>query len=276
MLKKSEMNFEMYHLMKHLKKDDRISWKNALNKIHMLAIRDVPLSYITKYHPFLNTELSILPRVLIPRNETEDYAMKLVAHIKSFRSENSEPIQILDLCTGSGCIAIALASNIKQVEVTAIDKSRKCFINTKINIDRNSSTMESLDSKVNIKRADLFGEDFKLEQKYDLIISNPPYIPRNQINKVDKNVLKFENHDALFPSTCIRNGTNFHSRILYLSQFLLRKDFVQSQHSLPKIVLEIDGKHQIEPLKRVLKSLNFQKYEFRNDMRNIPRSLWIY
>ena len=274
--KTPEFSFELYHLMKYLNDCGSVSWKMSLNNIKMLAADDVPLSYIMKTHSFLNTNLSIFPKVLIPRNETEDYIMTLITQIKSSQFKNTEPIRILDLCSGSGCIALALACNLKRVEITAVDKLSICCINARLNINRNLSMIKYMQSQVNIIQGDLFSKDFKLDQKFDLIISNPPYIPRNKIKNVDRNVLKFESHTALFPTTCIRNGTNFHSRILRISQTLLRKGYNYSKNRFPKIILEINGKDQIRPLKRVLKTLNFSKFEFKNDLGNVPRSVWIY
>jgi HemK-like putative methylase len=276
--KKTEFNFELYHLMKYLKSCSSISWKTALNDLKMLAYDDVPLSYIIRAHPFLNTNLSISQKVLIPRNETEEYIMALITQIKSFQLKNlsANPIQILDLCSGSGCISLALACNLKRVELTAVDNLSRCCINSRTNINRNMDMMKSMESLVHVIQGDVFSEDLKLDQKFDLIISNPPYIPRNKIKRVDSNVLKFESHTALFPTTCIRNGIQFHSRILSISQTLLRKSSDNSKSGLPKIILEIDGKDQIGPLKRVLKSLNLKNYYFRNDLRKFPRSLWVY
>lgn len=276
--KNPEFNFESYHLMKYLKNNKCVSWKMALNSLEMLAHDDFPLSYIIKAHPFLNTNLYIAPKVLIPRNETEDYVAELITKIKLLQSKNvtAESFKILDLCSGSGCISLALACNLERVEVTAVDKLIRCCMNLRTNIKRNIQMIKDMQSHVNVMQGDLLSETFKLDQKFDLIISNPPYIPRNKIKKVDTNVLKYESHSALFPTTCIRNGTHFHSRILNISQTLLRKGSPYSDGDFPKIILEIDGKDQINPLKRILKSLYLKKFYFRNDLRNIPRSLWIY
>lgn len=276
--KNPEFNFELHHLMKYLKNNKCVSWKMALNNLKMLAYDDFPLSYIIKTHPFLNTNLYIASKVLIPRNETEDYVAELIDQIKSLQSKNvtAEPFKILDLCTGSGCISLALACNLERVEVTAVDKLIRCCMNARTNINRNMHMIKAMQSQVNVMQGDLFSEVFKLDQKFDLIISNPPYIPRNKIKKVDSNVLNYESHAALFPTTCIRNGTHFQSRILNISQTLLRKNSPYTDGDFPKIILEIDGKDQINPLKRILKSLYLKKFYFRNDLRNIPRSLWIY
>ena len=275
--KNPEFSFELHHMMNYLKNINAISWRMALDNLKILVYDGLPLSYITKTHPFLNTNLCISPKVLIPRNETEDYIMELITKIKKLQSMKviKEPIKVLDLCTGSGCISLALACNIEEIEVTAVDKLVKCCINVKTNLNRNIDMIKSMRSSVNVIRRDLFG-DFNLNQKFDLIIANPPYIPRNKIQKVDSSVLKFESHTSLFPATCVRNGIHFHTRILNISKTLLKKTDSHLETYLPKIVLEIDGKDQIGPLKRLLKSFHCKKFWFRKDMINIPRSLWIY
>lgn len=273
---KPELNFELYHLSKHLNNYDRPSWNAALNKIKRLVIDDVPLSYLMKAHPFLNINLSVFPKVLVPRNETEEYTAALISRIKTTRSTETEPLRILDIGSGSGCIALALACNLERTEVTAVDKSRRCCINAMLNVTTNLSLLKTFKSSVNIKRADFLSTDLILDRRYDLIVSNPPYIPTNKKKKVDFNVLKYESHNALFPKTCIRNGTYFHLKILTKAHKLLRRSSDFSAKNLPRIVLEIDGKEQIAPLKKALKALNFQKYYFRKDVRKVPRSVWIY
>lgn len=271
--KRPDTNFALYHLLKHVSSSKRESWKRNLTTVEQLIHDDKPLSHVIGSHPFFNTTLKLYPKVLVPRNETEDYVHKLIHIIKKYRSDESKNIRILDLCSGSGCIAIALACNLNNADVRAIDKSRKCCLNIRTNIARNLHLLSQTNSKVTVRRADVFAKNFNLEHKFDIIISNPPYIPSNFKEKVDKNVRKYESHDALFPRSCTRNGTCFHEKIIALSKKLLGKNL---NRNMPRIVMEFDGKHQVPSLRKILNFSGIMSFKFRNDLRNVPRSIWIY
>lgn len=265
-----ETNFELYHLFEHLSSSLRMSWNRNLKGIYHLIHDNKPLSHIISDHPFLNTNLRINPRVLVPRNETENYVYELIQNIQKYRVDESSTIHILDLCSGSGCIALALASNLNNAKVTAIDKSKRCCVNILTNIVRNTHLLKQSNSKVCVKRGDIFDGRFNPGHNFDIIISNPPYIPLNLKGNVDRNVMKYESRDALFA----RGGTSFHEIIASLSKKLLNKDELNT--NLPKIILEFDGKHQVQSLRRILNASDIRKFKFRKDLRNIPRCVWIY
>ena len=272
-LKRTELNFELYHLLKQISDKSRLSWTRDLEKCMTLLIKGKPLSHILQNHPFLQTNLRIYPKVLVPRNETEDYLSCLIKKIILNRKLLPNTLRILDLCSGSGCIAIALASNITKIEVFAVDKSLRCCLNVISNAILNKDKITSMGSSIKIKRADLFSNmDFL--PKFDVIISNPPYIPLMRKNKVEKNVLRYENRSALFPYRNYYNGLLFHSKILEKSQKLL--DLGPNLNILPKILMEFDGRYQIKNLKYIAKSNGFNNIKFRNDFQSIPRSAWIY
>lgn len=273
-LPEPESNFEVYHLLKFLNKDVRISWRRGVSKLSSLLISEKPLSYILNSHPFLNTNLLIQNKVLIPRNETEQYVSDIIKRIQSERLNSNKKLRILDICSGSGCIAIALACNLRNVEVTAVDKYLQCCRNIKSNVERNRRLLESSGSTVSLKRGNVLDSNFYLSQKFDLIISNPPYISPSQKYKVDRNVLKYESHSALFSNNSYQNGIYFHSRIIHISDMFLNP--MRQLARAPKIIMEFDGKHQVKPLSKKLKKSGFNKFKFKNDYQNIPRSVWIY
>lgn len=274
MLKKPELNFELYHLLKQFSIKFRFSWNRDLEKISSLLIEEKPLSYVLQNHQFLKTNLQIHPKVLVPRNETEDYVSFLIKKILFNRNKLPSTLRILDLCTGSGCIAVALASNIPKTEVFAVDKSLRCCLNTQSNAILNKDMIKSLGSRIKIHRADLFNRKNNFLPKFDIIVSNPPYIPLTKKIKVANNVLRYENRAALFPCRSHHNGLLFHSEILkiYKKHLNLGSD----QNILPKMVLEFDGKYQIKNLKFFSKFNGFNCIKFRKDFQGIPRSAWIY
>lgn len=255
--------------------NQRLSWHRSTNAIKSLLIDGKPLSYIIQKHTFLNCSLKINPGVLVPRNETEEYVHSLIKKIRTFGSDRADKFRILDLCTGSGCIALALGCNLRNVEIIALDKSYKCVSNSKSNMERNVDILKSNNSEINFQRFDILNDkNFGINQKFDLIISNPPYIQPIKKFKVDKNVLKFESHSALFPHRNLFNGLFLHSKILDLSKKLLKSTSICSE--IPRIVLEFDGKYQIQMFKMLLKKAGFCNFKIKKDFRNIHRSLWIY
>ena len=268
------LNFETLHLLKHLNKDVRISWTRGLNRLSDLILLEKPLSYVVTDHPFLNAYLSVQSKVLIPRNETEEIVFELIQTLQSERGASENRLRVLDICSGSGCIALALACNVRNVEITAVDKFQRCYRSIKKNIFHNNHLLEANSSIVIATRADVFDSNFFKNQKFDLIISNPPYISLSQKHKIAKNVLKFESHSSLIPPSGFRHGISFHSRILSLSNELLNSSTQNTR--IPKIVLEFDGKYQVKYLKKELKCFGFLDFKIKNDFRKVPRSLWVY
>ena len=272
-LNDSALNFELYHLTRDKYFYQRLSWNQ--HAIKSLLIKGKPLSYILRNHTFLNSNLSINPGVLVPRNETEEYVYALIEKIKSISLNGAEKFRILDLCTGSGCIALALGCSLHNVEIVAVDKSYFSYLNALNNVNANEATLKSNNSEIHLKCFDILNNDnFDINQKFDLIIANPPYIQPIKRNKVDQNVLTYERHSALFPCKNIFKGLYLHSKILELSKNILNP--TPSHSLIPRIVLEFYGKYQIQMFKNLLKRSGYDKYKFRKDFRNIPRSLWIY
>ena len=269
------LDFELYHLMNDQYFNHRLSWNQGINTIRSLVIDGKPLSYIVQNHKFISCNLTINPGVLVPRNETEEYISSLIEKIKAVSHGRTDKLRILDLCTGSGCIALALGCSLRNVEIIAVDKSYKCFLNATENLKRNEGILKSNNSEISFKRLDILdANSIEMDQKFDLIISNPPYIQPIKKHKVDKNVLKFENHSALFPRLNLFNGLYLHSKILELSKNLLKSNSIC--YNIPRIVLEFDGNYQFQTFKNLLKKYGYTDFEFKKDFRNINRSLWIY
>ena len=143
-----------------------------------------PLQYILGEALFYNMTFKVSDAVLIPRPETEE----LVDWIISDRQGN-KPLSILDIGTGSGCIAIALEKNLKSALVSAIDISQQALEIAKHNALHNKSI-------VNFIHADIL--DYIDEVKYDIIVSNPPYITTQEKLDMHDNVISHEPHIALF------------------------------------------------------------------------------
>lgn len=145
-----------------------------------------PIQYILGKTSFCGLEFKLNPHVLIPRPETEE----LVHWILSDIEKQNSPLQILDIGTGSGCIAISLAKNLPRARVTALDVSQKALETAKENAKINTV-------KIDFLQADIL-EMPNLSPHYDLIVSNPPYVRESEKTLMQRNVLEYEPKTALY------------------------------------------------------------------------------
>ncbi|WP_428043823.1 peptide chain release factor N(5)-glutamine methyltransferase [Candidatus Avelusimicrobium faecicola] len=127
-----------------------------------------PLAYITGFQPFCNLEISVTPDVLIPRPETEEL-VEWAAHFFN----PAAPLKILDLCTGSGCIALALAAQLPHACVTAADISLRA-----LQVARHNAERLKLQEKITFIESNLWEN---VQGDFDMIVSNPPYIPSGDL-----------------------------------------------------------------------------------------------
>lgn len=139
--------------------------ENALRALCTKRKTRVPLQYLTGVQSFLGRNFHVDERVLIPRPETELLAERAIALL---REEKYPPIA-LDLCCGSGCLAVSMALGVPNADVHAADLSEGALAVTKLNAER-------LRAKVTLHQGDLF-DALSIHQLYDVIVSNPPYIP---------------------------------------------------------------------------------------------------
>jgi len=157
-----------------------------LEKILNRLISGEPYQYIQGKTQFMGMDFKVNPNVLIPRPETEELVNWLITDCP--RDKN---LKIIDLCTGSGCIAISLAKILgNQVEITGLDYSAEA-----LEVAKENARLNHVD--VNWIQSDLLALE-KLENQYDIIISNPPYVRMLEKGEIKSNVLKYEPHLALF------------------------------------------------------------------------------
>ena len=156
--------------------------KHFVEEIYTKLANHIPAQYIIGHAEFFGMQLKVDERVLIPRPETEE----LVELI--FTENLKDNLRVLDIGTGSGAIALALAKNRADWSVTAADISQDA-------LDLASENAERLDLEISFIKSDCFSE---ISAKYDIIVSNPPYISREDQEEVGLNVLHSEPHLALF------------------------------------------------------------------------------
>lgn len=148
-------------------------------------IKFKPLQYIVGDTAFYGLEIRVDENVLIPRPETEELVDWILKDI-----EAKKKINILDIGTGSGCIAIALKKNLPGANVTAIDVSQGALKIAKLNAKLNNV-------EINFRQLNILDVE-ELEDKYDIIVSNPPYVRELEKKEIKNNVLDYEPHLALF------------------------------------------------------------------------------
>lgn len=146
-----------------------------------------PVQYVIGQAWFYNLLLKVSPAVLIPRPETEELVSLVIDYLKT-APENS----LLDVGTGSGCIPVSIKKNSPRTFVSAIDISEEA-----LEIARENA--KTHDTEINFKRLDFLNRgDWERLPQYNVIVSNPPYIPYEEKEKLDKNVRDYEPHLALF------------------------------------------------------------------------------
>ena len=160
-----------------------------------------PLAYVLEEWDFYGMRLYVNPNVLIPRDDT--CAVTTLA-IERALFLDKDP-RILDLCTGSGCIGLALAHRIKDARVTLADISPDALAVAKKNVIN-----QKLSARVSCVQADAMGEPAPFLGKFDLIISNPPYITGEDMKDLDHSVKDYEPHLALFGG---EDGLDFYRSI---------------------------------------------------------------
>lgn len=152
-----------------------------------------PLQYIIGVTEFFELPFKVNKNTLIPRPETEELVSHII-HCLSVLNEESQ-LKIIDIGTGTGCIAIALAKNIKNAEVFAVDVSEEALKMAKHNAELNAANIICIQDDI-LKPS--HSELIKPSQKFNIIVSNPPYVRALEKKDIKKNVLEFEPHLALF------------------------------------------------------------------------------
>ncbi len=174
-----------------LEKDMVLDPQQALSLLDILMVLKSakPVQHILGKAPFYGMELLVTEDTLIPRPETEELVDLI---IKEFNDGENQHLQIIDIGTGSGCIAIALQKNLSHAQTMAVDLSPEAIAVAKENAMKNGVD-------INFRCLDILEWDVVFqEEQFDIIVSNPPYITQDEKREMHANVLQFEPHSALF------------------------------------------------------------------------------
>lgn len=239
-----------------LSKEEETPLFEALSKLKL----NKPIQHIIGYEEFMDLKFKVDSDVLIPRPETEELVRWIVEDQKSKkvieRSRNDHGIRVLDIGTGSGCISISLAKNLKNAKVSALDVSPQALEIAKSNAHANNVT-------VNFFEADILDASTPLsigiEPKYDIIVSNPPYVRELEKNDMSKNVLEHDPEITLFVSD--KDPLVFYRAIAGIAE----KSLVPNG----SLYLEINqylGKEMVDLLEKyTFKNIELRKDIFGND-----------
>lgn len=159
---------------------------DEVNRITKRLLANEPIQYIFGIARFYGMDFKVTPATLIPRHDTEGLIDLIIN-----RYSQRENLHVLDACTGSGCIAIALSRNLRFAEIDAFDISTQA-------LQVATDNAIALHAKVNFYEANALALPSHAEPQYDIIVSNPPYIADCEKKSIDKNVLDYEPHSALF------------------------------------------------------------------------------
>jgi release factor glutamine methyltransferase len=225
-----------------------VVWNSILEQLKL----EIPIQYLLGKTSFYGLDFEVNENVLIPRPETEELVDWIIK--ENLKGENFKDLKILDIGTGSGCIAISLAKNIPNAQVFAIDVSEKALTVAKKNAEFNEVGVTFISQNIL--------ETLDLKQEFDIIVSNPPYVRNLEKEEIKKNVLDNEPHLALFVED--NDALIFYRKIAELAQKNL-SDSGQLYFEINQYL----GKEMID----LLEKMNFKDIELRKDIYGNDRMM---
>ncbi len=246
----ANISTEDIFLGKDIKNKDEI-----LNFAEKLAKTKAPLQHLLGYWYFMGEKFIVTPDTLIPREETEFLVNCAIEKINKIKKET---VQILDIGTGSGCIACMIAKNAPQAEVLGVDVSSDA-----LQVALENAQKLDLIKKVVFRKSDIFSA-LREGETFDIIVSNPPYISENDYNNLDKVVKDFEPKSALLADD---NGLEFYKKIICNAKKYLNKGGY--------LIFEC-GQNQADEICKLFEKNNFIPSDVICDMAGIKRVVGAY
>lgn len=224
--------------------------------VHQRVHEAKPLQYILGTVPFCELTITVAPPILIPRPETEEWVTWLCDLYTTVKVTN---FTALDLCTGSGCIALALAKNFPKASLLG------CDINSQaIDLANRNRTSNKI-TNCTFQLSDLY-QALPADFTCDLIVSNPPYLSLNEYETLAHEVRAWEDQKAFVGG---QDGMSFYVAILQQARHFLRPT---KNNTLPNIILEI-GPAQEDSLEKLLKTMGISSYIIHKDLQGKKR--WV-
>lgn len=260
------LNCDRSYLISHSEEKLSLEQIDIFHSYIERAISGEPLSYILGYKEFMSLKFEVGRGVLIPRPETELLVEEVIENIISESSFHEKTIDILDICSGSGCIAISLAKIL-------LKKGYKCRIkgvdisDSAMYYSARNARLNSVNDIVYFYKQDIFKADENYftchisDLYYDVVVSNPPYIPHGDISKLDASVRDFEPGIALNGGV---DGLDFYKRITVLSCRILKNK--------GRLFFEA-GYNQAEQIKSIMSGY-FSNITVKKDFSGIDRIVY--
>tara|TARA_B100000575_G_scaffold46110_1_gene33288 strand:- start:2641 stop:3471 length:831 start_codon:yes stop_codon:yes gene_type:complete len=220
-------------------------------KLVLKRLNKEPISKILRKKYFWKSEFFVNKNVLDPRPETELIIEEVIHNIK----DKTKKYEILDIGTGTGCLAISLAKELKNSKIMAIDISKKAIQVAKKNVN-----FHNLSNQVNLKISNIN----KIKKKFDFVISNPPYIDENQYKNLQIEIRKYEPKVALLGG---KDGLKFYKLFAKKIEKLMKKNSF--------FICEI-GYNQLNDCKKIFSDTNLKLKKISKDLQKIDRTLTFF
>ena len=235
---------------KLLIKEDKVCNENIIKFRSLISrrLKQEPVAYIIERKEFRSEDFFVDKKSLIPRPETE---LLIDPIVKIFKNKN---LFFLDIGVGSGCIIFSILKELNHSKGIGIDICKKAVLNAKINLNR-----FNLKNRVKLLNKSV---DQVLNKKFDLVVSNPPYIVKREINRLANDIRKFEPKVALDGGN---DGLDVIKKAIYKSKEILKVKGI--------LALEI-GRGQYPSVARVLKENNFRQIRIMKDYQNNIRCIF--
>ncbi len=217
----------------------------------------MPIAYLLGMVPFNDIEILVQPPTLIPRPETEEWTVQLITDLQKLTNKD---ITIFEPCTGTGCIALALAHALPQAMVWATDISLLALALAHKNARHNNI------ENVTFVHSDLF-QNIPKTIRADIIVVNPPYISEQEWQILDQSVIKWEDKHALVAPD---NGLAIIQEIIAQAPYLLQKNKELSQYEIPQVMIEI-GYEQADTVVALMKDAHYNAIHVHKDLEGKNR-----
>jgi len=237
--------------------DVEIAWKNAeatlLQEWLVQRVRDKkPLQYILGSVPFTDLEILVEPPILIPRPETEEMTLWLIEQLKPYKEHT---LRVLDICCGTGCIGLAIAKHFPTWQVVGLDIDAQAIALAEKNKMHNNI------NNCTFGLSNLF--DSLVDDSFDIIISNPPYLAEKEHAVLDDQVKEWEDYKALVAGP---EGTEMYHKIVQHA-----KQFLREGRGYPQLVFEIGWEQEV--VQQIMHDAGYNNVELFYDLQEKPR--WI-
>ena len=242
------LGVDRLYILLNLDKDLSEDEEKTFNKFIEERLNNRPIAYIVGNREFMGLDFYVQEGVLIPRPDTE----VLVEEVIEIAKDKGQ-IEILDIGAGSGAITVSLAKYLENAKLTSVDISEIA-----LEIGKKNAISNNVEDRINFVKSDLFSSLNK-NQKFDIIVSNPPYIKREVIDTLDKQVKDFEPYNALEGGI---DGLDFYRAITTQAKDYLKEGGV--------LAYEV-GHDQSEDVSKLMEMDGYTNIYTRKDLQQIDR-----